>query len=84
MGQLDEKITNPSKVFDEPMAVLVDSSLTLVEKRKILESWRLEETLLSEADDENMTGGEPSRVREVALALLKLNEMDGNGGRPGA
>jgi hypothetical protein len=84
MGQLDEKIANPSKVFDDPMDVLQDPALTLDEKRKILVSWKLEETRLADSEDENMSGGEADRLREVTLALLELNKIDGNGGRLGA
>lgn len=70
--QAEEIIKDPTAAFDSPRAVLEDRELTVIEKRRILESWIKDAELLSAADNENMGGGEGPRLREAKLALSEL------------
>lgn len=71
---VDEVIKDPTESFASPMAVVEDPRLTAEEKRRILESWAQDAELLSEAESENMPGGERPRLQEVRLALLELQK----------
>lgn len=72
---VEDLIGHPKRYFDEPRKVLLDGRLTDVEKRKILESWKLDAIRLSDSTDENMTGGEESDLREVSKVLLELKSV---------
>jgi hypothetical protein len=69
---LEEMIKDPAARFDSPAAVLVDPALTEKQKEEVLTSWVKDAELLSEAENENMGGGEPSRLREANIALETL------------
>jgi hypothetical protein len=71
---VDELIASPERHFDTPADVLREPSLTLDDKRRILESWKLDAQRLADSDSENMTGGEEDHLREVAKALVELKE----------
>ena len=62
---------SPTKVFDTP-ADVVAADIPDEEKAKILKNWEDEAHQLQAAADENMTGGEPSRLGEVRRAIDKL------------
>jgi hypothetical protein len=64
---------DPSSVYAAPMQVVDDDALGLADKRRILETWQRDALLLSEAEAENMGGGERARLREVLLALAELD-----------
>lgn len=76
-AKTEEIIKDPTIEFDSPRAVLEDRELTVIEKRRILESWVKDAELLSAADNENMSGGENPRLRETKLALAELEEAAG-------
>lgn len=69
---LDEMIKDPAAQFDSPAAVVSDPDLTDKQKEDVLTSWVKDAELLSEAENENMGGGEPSRLREASIALESL------------
>lgn len=73
--QVDDAIADPTRGFEAPMDVVRDPRLELDEKRKILESWKTDAQLLATAQDENMAGGESSRLQEVVLALEALEAL---------
>jgi hypothetical protein len=73
---VDELVANPQRHFDHPADVLRQSTLTAVEKRRILESWKLDAQRLAESTAENMTGGEESDLREVSKVLVELKAME--------
>lgn len=73
---VDEMISHPDRHFDSPRDVLSDSRLTIGEKRKVLESWKLDATRMAESTAENMTGGEESDLREVSKVLLELKSVE--------
>lgn len=73
---VEDLIAHPTRYFAEPREVLNDDRLTLGEKRKVLESWKLDASRLAESTAENMTGGEESDLREVSKVLLELKAVE--------
>jgi hypothetical protein len=74
----EDAIADPTRQFNTPMDVVLDSTLDLDAKRQILESWKKDAELLSTATNENMSGGEtPSLLQDVNLALDKLEKLSG-------
>ncbi len=65
---------NPTKVFDAPKEV-VAADIPHAAKTEILKNWEDEAHQLQAAADENMTGGEPSRIDEVRQAIDKLEKQ---------
>lgn len=90
MGQMADKIdmemalTDPAKVFGDPMAVVHQVGLSREEKLDILRRWEIDARLMQVAAEEGMTGGESDRLRSVGLALLALGEEKGPGADEGA
>jgi hypothetical protein len=70
--QIDEMVGHPTRHFDEPSEVLTHPKLSFADKRRILESWKLDAQRLADSTDENMTGGEESDLRDVSRALVEL------------
>ncbi len=73
---VEELIAQPKRYFEQPREVLLDSRLTTDEKRKILESWKLDAGRLVDSTAENMTGGEEGDLREVSKVLLELKTTE--------
>jgi hypothetical protein len=69
---VEAAVIDAAEWFAAPTDVLNDERLTPEDKRRILESWALDERLISEAEAENMRGTDRPRLREVKLALLEL------------
>ena len=81
---VETKKVNPAAAYNHPDDVVADAKLSRGEKIAILREWHYDATRLQESDGENMTGGEPDRLRSVSNALLKLGvspakEADPNG-----
>ncbi len=74
--QLDELIDNPHRHFRHPQDVLEESTLSVDDKRRILESWKQDAQRLAESTAENMSGGEETDLRDVSKVLVQLNTMD--------
>jgi hypothetical protein len=72
---VEDLISHPKRFFSDPRDVLVSQKLTHDEKRKILESWKLDASRLAESTAENMSGGEESDLREVSKVLLELKAI---------
>lgn len=72
---VEEMISNPPRYFRHPHDVL-DEPISTAEKRKILESWKLDAQRLAESTAENMSGGEEGDLREVAKTLVQLNTAE--------
>ena len=68
---------NPTKVFQSPAEVLA-ANIPEKEKTAILKNWEDEARQLQTAADENMAGGEPSRLGEVRRAIDKLEKSAKN------
>lgn len=73
---VEDLIAHPTRYFGAPREVLNDDRLTPGEKRKVLESWKLDASRLAESTAENMTGGEESDLREVSKVLLELKAVE--------
>ena len=71
---LDDAVKAPADHFASPMDVVNDGRFEWDEKLKILQSWAHDAELISQAESENMTGGERPRLREAKLALLELQK----------
>ena len=74
-GKLREAKQNPAAMFNKPQDVLSANDLSTDEKRAILEQWKQDSMQLQQASDENMTGGEPSRIEDVVDALKVLDQQ---------
>jgi hypothetical protein len=70
---VEEKKVNPSVSYNHPSDVVSDQTLTRDEKIAILREWHYDAVRLQESASENMTGGEPDRLRSVSNALLELD-----------
>ena len=73
---VEDLIAYPQRHFSRPDDVLVEPTLTIAEKRRILESWKLDAQRLAESTAENMTGGEETDLREVSKVLIQLKSME--------
>ena len=71
---IENIIKDPGKHFAAPREVVSDPTLSIEEKRRILDSWALDAQLLSVAEEENMGGADRPGLREVKLALLELEK----------
>jgi hypothetical protein len=65
----DRALLCPSSVFDRPMTVVTTSCLTESQKLQVLKRWEVDERHLEVADEESMSGGEPSRLCDVRAAI---------------
>lgn len=71
---IDEIVVDPTRHYETPFQVLNDQGISQEQKRRILESWKVDAELLSTATYENMTGGEPALplLWQVSVALERL------------
>jgi len=73
---VEDLIAYPQRYFDRPNQVLIEPTLTVDEKCRILESWKLDAQRLAESTAENMSGGEESDLHEVSKVLVQLKTME--------
>ena len=74
---------DPTSQFRHPDEVLNCFYLSKTQKIKVLLSWEYDARELEVADEENMFGNDNDKLRDVLLALLKLNiECDSNHAPP--
>jgi hypothetical protein len=71
---LDEIKINPSRYYRAPTDVIRDRRFSDHEKLEILAAWERDARGLAVADDESMTGGEPSRLQSVVNARLEMEK----------
>ena len=64
---IEHALGDPAKVFGTPRNVLGDARLNDAQKRKILESWALDQRRLMESEDENMPQVRNGRPSAAAL-----------------
>lgn len=70
-------ITDPEQIYKTPEDVLEDASLSQSEKEKILESWKLNQNALLEAESENMSENskfETADAADVMQDIFKAKE----------
>ena len=63
--QLERALLDPAGVFDAPERVVEAGDLTHDQKREVLRRWLHDARELSVADDEGMSGGEPTLIQRV-------------------
>lgn len=68
-------IQDPAAMFASPEAVIAHPDLSEQDKRKILESWKVDATLLLTADEENMD--RPEAVNTAAEKLREIAKAEG-------
>ncbi|MBZ0259799.1 MAG: hypothetical protein K8F90_04265 [Hyphomicrobiales bacterium] len=73
----DQALLTPHKIFELPMEVVETESLTTQQKLKVLKRWEADANDMEVAANENMTGGESSRLGEVRKAIHDLCEREG-------
>ena len=73
---VEDLIAHPQRHFGRPEEVLDEPTLSLEEKRRILESWKLDALRLAESTAENMQGGEETDLRDVSKVLIQLKSME--------
>jgi hypothetical protein len=71
----EDKVSSPARCFESPAHVLLDRTLDWTQKKDVLGAWRHDAERLSESSNEGMSGGEASRLREVALAQQQLDAL---------
>lgn len=69
-------IANPTAHVETPTDLLKLQELSEREKKQALDNWEEDARRLAVAADEGMTGGEPSRLAEVAEAKNALGVSD--------
>lgn len=73
---VDDMVLHPSRHFGRPEDVLTHPDLSLADRRRILESWKLDAQRLADSTHENMTGGEEDDLRAVSRVLVQLKDME--------
>lgn len=68
----DRAIADPQSVFKQPSAVIGEDKLSKQQKIKVLGQWEQDARLIQVAEEESMTGGEKSMLREVRMALQEI------------
>lgn len=79
---IESILENPVGYFDKPADVVRDNTLSLDEKKQILDAWEEDARRLAVATEEGMGGGEPSNLAEVADAKVKLGPKGLDSQRP--
>jgi hypothetical protein len=65
---------NPARYYRAPTDVGRDRRFNDAERLQILDAWERDARALSVASDEGMTGGEPTRLREVVEARAEIEK----------
>jgi hypothetical protein len=73
---VEQAKASPTRAFERPQDVLAANDLSKDDKRRILLEWKDEAIGLQVAADENMGGGENTRLDEVVAALNALDNLD--------
>jgi len=68
----EQALLDPASYFSNPEAVYSEASLTRTQKLQLLQRWEYDARELEVAEEENMAGGPPSRLREISLLLQRL------------
>jgi hypothetical protein len=71
---LEDIKADPARFYHSPNDVVRDRRFSDPERLAILEAWERDARALAVADDEGMTGGEPSRLKTVVKARMEIQE----------
>ena len=80
---LEKAVANPTRKFNCPEEVLHEASLKPMEKLAILRSWEDEAHQLQTAENENMGGGEPTKLYDIRKAIDRLCKEENLTGQDG-
>lgn len=72
MQLLEEIKADPARYYQAPTDVVRDRRFGDRERLEILQAWERDARALSVADDEGMSGGEPSRLKTVVQARMEV------------
>jgi hypothetical protein len=72
MIDFEQALHDPAGIFEKPMHVVEEASLTREQKIAILNEWEIDAEALLRADEENMQMDEPSMLSRVHRALAML------------
>lgn len=78
----EKALKNPASAFATPGAIIHDQTLSAAQKFQLLKIWEYDARELEVAEEENMAGGPPSKLREIVQALheirtsIELHEPD--------
>jgi len=77
MTDFDKVLRDPSSVYRYPKDLLADETLSVEQKLRALEQWKVDALELLIAEEENMAGDGPSMFSRVnrAIGILK-GELD--------
>jgi hypothetical protein len=76
---LEDIKADPARFYHAPSDVMRDRRFSDPERLEILQAWEQDALARSVADDERMTGGEPSRLKTVVKARIEVQERVGGG-----
>lgn len=68
----ERALADPKSVFKMPSAVVNEDKLSKQEKIKVLGQWEQDARLIQVAEEESMSGGEASMLRDVRMALQQI------------
>ncbi len=71
---LEDIKADPSRFYPAPTDVVRDRRFSDTERLEILEAWERDARALAVADEEGMSGGEPSRLKTVVKARIEIQE----------
>jgi len=74
---IKELLVDPSSHWCEPQDILADGRLNDRQRLELLTAWERDARALSVAADENMQGGEESRLGPVVKARIIAEELLG-------
>jgi hypothetical protein len=77
--ELESALVTPSSIFEAPRDIVDQVRLPRSVKIELLKRWELEARALQRAEDESMTGGEPTRLDDVNRALADLDPLNSAG-----
>ncbi len=71
--RIRKAILDPASAYASPAELAADPALNAVEKAALLAAWEADARELMVAEEENMAGGEPSRLEEILAARAKVD-----------
>lgn len=71
---LEDIKADPTRFYHAPTDVIRDRRFSDPERLEILQAWERDARALAVADEEGMTGGEPSRLKTVVKARMEIQE----------
>jgi hypothetical protein len=77
---LEQARRDPGAVFDSPEALRDRTDISRDQKLELLRRWAYDARELAAAEDEGMSGGEPSPLGRIEAILAEMAESGQGGG----